>query len=245
MKGASRAGVAAVDRALAITAAFRGSDRALSLAELAARTGFYKSTILRLTASLEKAGYLVRLDDGKWRPGPTLSRLGALYQASFELRDYAMPVLRRLADESGETSAFYVPEGDVRVCLFRVDSANPMRFNIYVGDHLPMRAGVVGRVLTAFLDGKDILSECIRRDMVYAAQGELNSDVGVVSSPVFGRGGRPVGAISIAVPMSRFTETDVARQRPLVKAGAARLTYWLGGDPSVFEIKEEMNVPAA
>jgi DNA-binding IclR family transcriptional regulator len=245
MSGGSRSGVAAVDRALAITAAFRGSDRALSLAELAARTGFYKSTILRLTASLERAGHLVRLDDGKWRPGPALSRLGALYQASFELRDYVLPVLRRLADETGETAAFYVPEGDVRVCLFRVDSANPVRFNVYVGDHLPMSYGVVGRVLTAFLDGQDVLSERIRRDLVYAAKGEISPEIGVVSSPVFDRDGRTVGAIGISTPMSRYTETAVARQIALIKVGAASLTHWLGGDPSAFESKEDMNAPAA
>ena len=41
-------GVAALDRAIAILNAFTAADRSLSLAEIAARTGFYKSTILRL-----------------------------------------------------------------------------------------------------------------------------------------------------------------------------------------------------
>ena len=45
-------GVAALDRAIAILDAFAAADRSLSLAEIAARTGLYKSTILRLANSL-------------------------------------------------------------------------------------------------------------------------------------------------------------------------------------------------
>jgi len=42
-------GVASVDRALEILAAFEPTDEALTLAELAQRTGLYKSTILRIS----------------------------------------------------------------------------------------------------------------------------------------------------------------------------------------------------
>ena len=45
-------GVAAVERALSVLGAFRDGDASLSLHELAARTGLYKSTILRLLVSL-------------------------------------------------------------------------------------------------------------------------------------------------------------------------------------------------
>src|SRR5215469_5119465 len=67
-------GVAAVDRALAILGAFRLEDGALTLAELAARTGIYKSTILRLAQSLIRARLLLRLDDGQYRIGPEALR---------------------------------------------------------------------------------------------------------------------------------------------------------------------------
>src|SRR4051812_1394406 len=56
-------GVAAVDRALEILAAFEPTDNALTLAELAQRTRFYKSTILRISQSLIRHRYLQRLDD--------------------------------------------------------------------------------------------------------------------------------------------------------------------------------------
>ncbi len=49
-------GVAAVERALSIVAALESSERPMPLAELATRTGFYKSTILRLLGSLIPTG---------------------------------------------------------------------------------------------------------------------------------------------------------------------------------------------
>ena len=52
--------VAAVERALEVLQAFRVQDASLTLADLEERTGLYKSTILRLAATLENFGYLSR-----------------------------------------------------------------------------------------------------------------------------------------------------------------------------------------
>jgi hypothetical protein len=49
-------GVSAAERALAVLAAFRRGDGALSLAELAERTGLVKSTIMRHPASPRSGG---------------------------------------------------------------------------------------------------------------------------------------------------------------------------------------------
>ena len=91
---AAPGGAAAVDRALSLLAAFRDGDTALGLAELAQRTGLYKSTVLRLLASLEHAGFVQRLADGRYALGPEIARLHTLYAASFSLEEQV--VLRRL-----------------------------------------------------------------------------------------------------------------------------------------------------
>ncbi|MGF6305018.1 hypothetical protein OKW42_008371 [Paraburkholderia sp. WC7.3d] len=52
-------GVAAVDRALTLLAAFGNGTSVLSLSALAERTRMYKSTVLRLLASLEHAHLVV------------------------------------------------------------------------------------------------------------------------------------------------------------------------------------------
>jgi len=118
---AAPGGAAAVDRALSLLGAFRAGDRALPLTELAERTRLYKSTALRLLASLEHARLVQRLDDGRYALGNEVARLHAIYAASFSLDHVVLPQLRRLVQATGESAAYHVRQGQgadaVRLCL--------------------------------------------------------------------------------------------------------------------------------
>src|SRR3954468_8308338 len=109
-------GVSAAERALAVLSAFRRGDGALSLAELAERTGLVKSTIMRLAVSLQRYRLLARLPDGSYRLDAETLRLGTAYQQAFSLSDHVMPPLEQLAAKTGETASFYVRHGDERLC---------------------------------------------------------------------------------------------------------------------------------
>lgn len=61
--------VQSVERALMILNTFRTGEDAWTLAQLAEKTGLYKSTILRILGSLERFGYVMRGEDGLHRPG--------------------------------------------------------------------------------------------------------------------------------------------------------------------------------
>ena len=74
--------VEAVDRALSILDAFHEGADELSLAALARATGLYKSTILRLLATLEGRGYVLRTQAGRYRLGAAVWRLGSLYSSA-------------------------------------------------------------------------------------------------------------------------------------------------------------------
>lgn len=231
---APAAGVAAVERALAILDAFTEQDHTLTLAQVAARTGFYKSTILRLAASLEKRGYLIRLADGGWRLGAAASRLGAVYQSAFDLGDIVEPVLQQIMGETGETVAFHVREGRVRISLYRVESPQRIRDHVRQGEHLPLDRGAGGKVLMAFSGAKGAEADLIRKNMVYVSLGDRIADLGGVSAPVFGVGQRLIGAITVSVPLSRLDAAAIARFKPVVLRHAAALTRSLGGDAYVY-----------
>ena len=141
------AGVAAVDRALAILDAFTDNDRKLTLAELAKRTGLYKSTVIRLAKSLEKAHYLLRSEDGTYRLGSKLLSLGALYQKNFGTAEIVPQVLREIVDELQEGASFYVRDEAQRLCLHRIESPRAVRDSIHVGDRLPLTVGAAGHVI--------------------------------------------------------------------------------------------------
>jgi DNA-binding IclR family transcriptional regulator len=224
-------GVGAVDRALSILVAFGPADDALTLAELSARTTLYKSTLLRLARSLTRFGLLVRLADGRFRVGPAALRLGSLYQATHVPGEILLPVLRALAAAVGESAAFYVREGDVRVCLHRVDAATrALRYLVAEGTVLPLSAGSGGHVLAAFDGGTDDRADAIRRRMWHASFGDRDPEIGGLSAPVFRAGGMLAGVITIAGPLSRVTSTFADRAALALLDAAAEATRGLGGD---------------
>jgi len=235
--GVKDGGVAAVDRALSILAAFEDGNRQLELAELARRTGLYKSTLLRLAVSLERGGMLRRGADGAFRLGPALYRLGTLYRDSFDLRDLAVPVMQRLADRTGESVSFYVREGDKRICLLRVH-ATQHRLLHYLrpGTEFPATTGAAGKVLTAWSEPYSEGAEARREQvLMLSLEGRTIADSNAMSVPVFDADASLVGAMSLAGPALRFGEAErPALASALLDAGA-ELTRLLGGDSTQLE----------
>ena len=234
---AATGGTAAVDRALSLLAAFRPGDASLSLAELAERTQLYKSTALRLLASLEHARLLQRLDDGRYAVGGEVARLHAIYAASFSLDRVVMPVLRQLVAATGESAAYHVRQGQApnqtRLCLYRVDSPHPVRDHIRAGDVLPLRQGTGGRVLSAFGAGDDSrrvtpaeqrVHARIRADGFMTAVGDRLEDVAGISAPVFHVDGSIAASLTLTMPAHRFDERHVGK----VLGAARRLTGQVG-----------------
>lgn len=97
--------VEAVERALTVLEAFDSPQDHFTLADLAQVTGFYKSTLLRLLASLERYDYVQRGQDGRYRLGHTPVRLSRRHLPSRQLAAWIQPVLDTLAERSGETAA--------------------------------------------------------------------------------------------------------------------------------------------
>ncbi|HEX6703276.1 MAG TPA: IclR family transcriptional regulator [Albitalea sp.] len=224
-QAAPSGGVVAVDRALLLLKAFQPGDQALSLADLAARTQQYKSTVLRLLASLQQFGFIQRDGEGRYRLGPEVARLARLYTGSFALEAAVMPVLRELVERTRESAAFHVRQGDQRLCLYRVDSPQPIRDHIRAGDLLPLDRGVGARVLMAFSGARGPLYDAVRRDRVLALKGDREDGVAGVSAPVFDATGDLAGALTLSLPAQRFKPAF----EPQVRQAAKRLTESLGG----------------
>lgn len=220
--------VVAVERALSILGAFEDGARQLSLAELARRTGLYRSTILRLADSLGRFGYIQRGPDGTFSLGPTLLRLGVLYQNGFDLAEHVRPVLRELVELTGESATFYIRQGDKRICLYRHQSKERIRHYVDEGTEMPLDSGSGSHVLMAYTGGAGALYDEIRSKGYWVAMGELDAETGGVSAPVFGNGGVFLGALGVAGLRHHFDEATTARITDLLLDKAARLSHLLG-----------------
>lgn len=229
---AAEGGVQAVERALSLLEAFRMDDAALTLAELAERTGMHKSTLLRLAETLLRRHYLERLEDGRYRVGASAFRLGAVYSNSQVPGDALRPQMRLLTSIVNESVGFYVVDGEQRVCLHRINVDRPLGYRMRVGDTYPLPEAATGRVLAAFRGAAGSAYDTIRARGSWAAAGERDPDLASVSAPVFGVGQALIGALTVGGPRRRIDEARDAIEMAL-RAAAARCTGLLGGDAAL------------
>ncbi|MDP2698435.1 IclR family transcriptional regulator [Thalassospira sp.] len=220
--------VGAVERALIILDAFGDKDADLSLKDLSERTGFYKSTILRLAGTLESRGYLVLSGRGRYRLGPALWRLGSAYRRSFRMDDVIRQHLEQLAAQSGETASFYVPEGQNRLCLFRVNSSRSLRHHLEEGALLPCDRGAAGHVIRAWGHGIDDRALAVHDAGFAQSEGERDPDISALAVPVLDRDSLLIGALALSGPLSRFDSEKRNAALGLLHQHAAQCATDLG-----------------
>jgi DNA-binding IclR family transcriptional regulator len=226
---AQTGGVAAVDRALSILDAL--TDDKVTLAELARRTGLYKSTVLRLAKSLENFGFVLRSEDGSFRLGSKNLLLGSLYQRHFRTHEIVPPVLRAIVEELHEGASFYVRDGDRRIVLHRVDAERAVRDAVREGDRFLVTLGAAGHVLRAFNGESGERLDRVREAMYAASYGERDPETAAVAAPVFGTNNVLIGALNVSGPRYRIEKLGEESIVPVLFNYAKQLTQTFGGNP--------------
>jgi DNA-binding IclR family transcriptional regulator len=192
-----------VTKALQILDTFLDSPQGQTLSQLRTKIDINKTTVLRLCATLEEAGLLERDANMAYHLGHKVWQLAQVYRKQFRLEEIVRPQLRSLRDRTGESASFYVRDGDYRVCLYRENSNHPVRHHVDEGARLPLKEGVVGRVLLAFSGELAPEYDQIRSAGYLIAEGrELWT--ASVAAPVRRPDGSLVGAVVVSGPASRF-----------------------------------------
>ena len=204
-----KSGVESVERALRLLEAFNMGDNGLALKELAQRTGLNKATILRLSASLEKFGYLTRDYDGIFHLGASLGHRSSVYRDNLQLGNIIRPALVELVEKTKETAAFHVLRGNSSVVLYCENSKRRMRYHIDEGEINPLNLGSSGKVLEAFVNPKTSQSKIIQDQGYYISYGERDPDIAGITVPILGRDSELIGVISLSGLISRFTDENI------------------------------------
>lgn len=223
--------VEAVERALTILQSFSEDERELTLAQLAEKTGFYKSTILRLTNSLIYMGFMVRDDKGLFSLGSELWRLGTAYRHNFELAEAIRPLLDKIRDATEETASFYIRDGDKRVCLYRANSRRSVRHHLDEGVQFPLNQGAAGKALLAFSKKPPReLTENLSKQLADIKQqgyayslGERNPEVGAIAVPLLDNGGEARGVLCVSGLIQRFDDDNRNRYLQVLQDSVKQL----------------------
>ncbi len=141
----------AVQRTLAVLDCFAPERPSLTLQEIANRIGLPKSTAFRLVQSLDKAGYLVRLENQQYCLSFRLTRLAGLVQSTLNIRQIARPVMIELARQANETVTLNTVSGHNRVCIDVIDNPSPLMSVTKPGEHVRLVDGATAKILMAYL----------------------------------------------------------------------------------------------
>lgn len=137
-------------RLVALLEHVAGREQRHTLQGLAEATGLPKPTLHRMLQQLEGAGLLQREPDGRhWSIGARLRRLAESLLLNSSLHGARHAVLRRLADEVGESCNITAMSGGEVVYLDRVETTAPLRFYLQPGSRVPLHCSASGKVFLA------------------------------------------------------------------------------------------------
>ncbi len=223
----------------------------LGVTDIARRLNLPKSITYRLLASL-KAADLVRIEsqNRRYSLGYGLLQMSADWLARIDVRNFAMPHLRRLRRETHETVALNLRDGDSRVTIERLDTSFEVRFVIDIGRPLPLHVGAAGKAILAFLPSDEIAEVMSRAELSARKEKRLLEDLDNVrrlgfadtcgervagsrsiSAPVFNYESLAIASVSILSLQSRMQRREVNACRRCVKAAALEISSAMGASP--------------
>lgn len=237
-----------VQRILAIFESFTTDRTSLTLQEISDRIDLPKSTAFRIVHSLEKAGYLIRLEDQQYCLSLRFLRLAGLVKSTLGIREISRPIMARIAEEVSETVSIHTIIGKNRVCVDAVSAASSLRSVIQPGEQVPLVAGSATKVLLAYMPKKDLTPllsalararkltqaevvrelEEVRQAGFSVSHGERLLGVTAISAPIFDVNDEVKYCMSIGGPTVRMQSNEKRFTKELLE-GTAEISRHFGG----------------
>ncbi|MBO0877129.1 MAG: IclR family transcriptional regulator [Pseudonocardia sp.] len=242
-------------KALLILDVLRDSEAGLSARDLAARLDLPKSTAQRLLQTLEQSRMAAQDPvTRKYGLGPHTLTLGMAYRDRLDLRNVALPHMRRLRDTVEETVGLSVAVGATRMFIEEVQSQSELRARSELGQPYPLWMGAPGRVLLADLGDDELrrildqadesswraVSPATREGFVDhlavirgrghdRACDETIVGISAAAVPVRDATGRVCAALSVSGPTARMSPATMDSILPDVLHASAAISRALGG----------------
>jgi DNA-binding IclR family transcriptional regulator len=211
--------VRAVQRALDLLDCFSGERAKLTLSEAARLTGLPVSTVSRLLATLENAGFL-RRSAGAYACGQRLIQIGLNGLRNLPIYEVAEGHLAHLTEMTGESSYLGISGDDGRIVYVRQClSPKSIRHAAWLGRTVPVQGTAIGAAMTGN----------VGTHRFAATRQTLEADVTAIAAPIYGPEGSIVAAINLTGPTYRIKDDDIHRFGLAVAAEADALSKEIGG----------------
>lgn len=242
-----------LQRTMRLLASFDHDHSEMGVTELARRLNLHKATVHRILATLESGGFVQQNPaTEEYRLGFRLVELGLLAMEQISLRREALPLMRELLQEHGETVDLAVCDDGEMVYLEVLESPQPVKIAVKAGRRLPIHCTASGKAYLAYtredetdallarqmkactphtICDRESLEEDLRltRERGYStSQEEFELGINAVAAPVTDSGGQVVAVLAIAGPAYRLPPDRIAELGKAVQRTAQNLSYHLG-----------------
>jgi DNA-binding IclR family transcriptional regulator len=248
-----------IDRAAQILDCFGFDHQELSVSEIGAKTNLHRSTAHRILMALEYNDLIQQNpENGKYRLGIKLFRLGHQAVSHLNLREICRPFLTRIMNETKETVHLAVLDEDQVLYLDKVEGPHALRMPSRVGRRIPTYCTSLGKAMLSFLDDQEVknifcnqvlrpytantvktLSQLLTDLRMIRKRGysvdneEIEIGLRCVGAPIKDYTGAMVGAISVAAPSARLSSQKIHSVGKLVVTTAEEISEKLGYEKSI------------
>lgn len=246
--------VQVLDRVFRILDVLTESGSGIGLPEIADRLDLHKSTAHRLMMVLEANRFVERNPiSGRYHLGSRLMELGLSAVSQLSVYEIALPHLRALVAETGETAHLAVLRDGQVVSLVSAESTQTLRTPVTVGSRTPAHCTSLGKSMLAFGTEEQVEAYLreqplksytqktitkvsrfkaelrLTRERGYAIDNE-EREVGLrcIGAPIWNSSGDVIAAVSIAGPAFRISDEQIPTLSKAVVRTATRISTSMG-----------------
>ncbi len=238
-----------VGKALGLLVLLGDEPRGASAADISRRAELPFSTTYRLLASLTRGGFVDYEPDGRrYHLGLRIFQLGQRVSNHHGFAGTALPVLRRVTEQTGEATILSVRDGHHHLTVNKVDGPQTFRVTSDPGHLGALHATAVGKALVAFADDAERESlieelelapltehtitdravfrtemEKVRRQGYAVMDEENENGMRAVAVPLLNPQGHAFASLATAVPVFRLSMEALLAHVPLLQEAAAEL----------------------
>lgn len=147
--------IKSISKAIQLCDSILQHEEPVGLKELTESSGLNKTTTHRILRTMLTLDLITQdLNTKKYKLGPKLITLGLSALKNTDLHKEALPLMKKLRDETGETVNLSILDGDEIMTIERLRSAFLYSLNLSIGSRLPLHCTSQGKVILAFLNIK-------------------------------------------------------------------------------------------
>jgi DNA-binding IclR family transcriptional regulator len=244
----------AVERALAMLEAVSHAPEGLSNAEISRQLKMPKSSASYILRTLEKQGYLNReTPSGRYRVGLKVLSLSRGALSGIDVREVALPMMRRLMERTHLTCHLAILDGCDAVYVEKVEPEGFIKMDTWVGRRMCVHATSVGKSLVAYIPEQRLQKIVAERGMEkrtpktittlprllkdlekvriqgYALDDEENNPgARCLGAPVFNQSGSVEAAIGLSGTIHQVNPQTMQRIVEAMKDAARQISMSLG-----------------